>query len=135
MGAVRQYAKRGSLFLCSSTYEDVIFGRLKAIAGGNTITDLAGRPTPSYLGYPIVTSETMLSALTAQNDKVLLMFGNFNLSSSFGARRGITVQILRERYAEKLQIGVLGHERFDIVNHDLGSTTVKGPVAALLGTT
>ena len=135
MGAVRQYAKRGSLFLCSSTYEDVIFGRLKAIAGGNTITDLAGRPMPSYLGYPIVTSETMLSALTAQNDKVLLMFGNFNLSSSFGARRGITVQVLRERYAEKLQIGVLGHERFDIVNHDLGSTTVKGPVAALLGTT
>lgn len=135
MGSVRKYAKRGSVWICSSTYSEVIFGRLKQAAGGNTMTDLAGRPVPSYLGYPIIESETMLSALTAQNDKVLLMFGNFNLSSSFGARRGITVQILRERYAEKLQIGVLGSERFDIVNHDLGSTTVKGPVAALLGTT
>jgi HK97 family phage major capsid protein len=135
MGKVRAYAKRGAVWLCSSTAEDVIFGRLKAAAGGNTMTDLAGRPIPSYLGYPIITSESMLSAVDAQNDKVLCMFGNFNLSSSFGARRGITVQILRERYAEKLQVGVLGHERFDIVNHDLGTTSVKGPVAALLGTT
>ncbi len=135
MGSVRKYAKNGAVWLCSSTFEDVIFGRLKAAGGGNTMTDLAGRPIPSYLGYPIITSESMLSALTAQNDKVMVMFGNFSMSSSFGARRGITVQILRERYAEKLQIGVLGSERFDIVNHDLGTTSVKGPVAALLGTT
>ena len=41
--------------------------------------------------------------------------------------------LLRERYAEKLQIGVLSHERFQIVNHDVGTTSVKGPVAALKG--
>ena len=113
----------------------MIFGRLKAAAGGNTMTDLAGRPMPSYLGYPIVTSESMLSAVTAQNDKVMAMFGNFGMASSFGDRRGISVQVLRERYAEKLQIGIIGSERFDVVNHDLGTTTVKGPLAALLGTT
>lgn len=135
MGAVRKFAKKGAVWLVSSTFEDVIFGRLKAVAGGNTMADLGGRPVPSYLGYPIVTSESMLSALTAQNDKVFALFGNFGMSSSFGARRGITVQVLRERYAEKLQVGVLGHERFDIVNHDLGTTSVKGPVGALLGTT
>jgi HK97 family phage major capsid protein len=135
MGSVRQFAKAGSVWLCSSTFEDVIFGRLKAAAGGNTMTDLAGRPIPSYLGYPIITSEAMLSALTAQNDKVMLMFGNFAMASSFGDRRGIVVQVLRERYAEKLQIGIIGSERFDIVNHDLGTTSAKGPLAALLGTT
>jgi HK97 family phage major capsid protein len=135
MGAVRKFAKAGAVWLCSSTFEDVIFGRLKAAGGGNTITDLAGRPMPSYLGYPIITSESMLAAVTAQNDKVMALFGNFGMSSSFGDRRGITVEILRERYAEKLQIGIIASERFDIVNHDLGSTTVKGPVAALLGTT
>jgi hypothetical protein len=32
-----------------------------------------------------------------------------------------------------MQVGILGHERFHIVNHDLGSTSVKGPVAALKG--
>lgn len=135
MGSARKFAKAGAVWLCSSTFEDVIFGRLKAAAGGNTMTDLAGRPMPSYLGYPIVTSESMLSAVDAQNDKVMAMFGNFGMSSSFGDRRGITVQVLRERYAEKLQIGVIGSERFDVVNHDLGTTTVKGPVAALRGKT
>jgi hypothetical protein len=55
------------------------------------------------------------------------------MSSSFGDRRGIMVKILRERYAEKLQVGIRGHERFHIVNHDLGSTSVTGPVAALKG--
>ena len=41
--------------------------------------------------------------------------------------------MLRERYAERLQVGVLGHERFQIVNHDLGDANAKGPVGALKG--
>jgi hypothetical protein len=60
-------------------------------------------------------------------------YGDFSKSSSFGDRRGIMVQVLRERYAEKLQVGIRD-ERFHIVNHDVGTTTVKGPVAALYGT-
>jgi hypothetical protein len=43
------------------------------------------------------------------------------------------VEVLRERYAEKLQIGILSHERFHIINHDVGDSSNKGPVAALKG--
>jgi hypothetical protein len=46
-----------------------------------------------------------------------------------------------ERYAELGQIGVIATERFDLVVHDLGTTSTadvnggRGPIAALQGTT
>ena len=45
------------------------------------------------------------------------------------------LQVLRELYAANGQIGVLGFERFDIVNHDMGDNTNAGPVVALIGKT
>ena len=59
--------------------------------------------------------------------------GRYDLAASMGNRRGIEVQVLNERYAELGQLGIVATERFDLVVHDLGSTTVKGPVAALYG--
>ena len=43
--------------------------------------------------------------------------------------------MLRERYAEYRQLGVIGWERFDIVAHDLGNTSVAGPIVGLIGAT
>jgi HK97 family phage major capsid protein len=67
------------------------------------------------------------------SNKVMALFGDFGKACFLGDRRGITIEVLRERYAEKLQVGVLAHERFQVVNHDLGTASVKGPVAALKG--
>ena len=67
--------------------------------------------------------------------QALAAFGRFDLATSIGSRRGIEIQVLQERYAELGQLGIIGTERFDIVTHDLGSTTVKGPVAAVYGGT
>ena len=133
MGSVADYAGLNPVWLCSKLFDNVVFSRLKAAGGGNTITDLQGRPRPNFLGYDVYTSEIMPKVLTDLSDKVNALYGDFSLSSSFGDRRGIMIEVLRERYAEKLQVGILAHERFQIVNHDLGSTTAKGPVAALYG--
>lgn len=133
MGAVADFAGLNPVWLCSKLFDNVVLNRLKAAAGGNSMLTLEGRPRPQYLGYDVHTSEIMPKVLTDLSDKVNALFGDFSQSSTFGDRRGIMIEVLRERYAEKMQVGVLAHERFHIVNHDLGSTTVKGPVAALYG--
>jgi len=133
MGSVADWAGLNPVWVCSKMFANVTLNRLKATAGGNTLTTLEGRPKDQYLGYDVLTSEIMPKVLTTLVNKVNALFGDFTKSSSFADRRGLMVQVLRERYAEKLQVGVLSHERFDIVNHDLGSTTAKGPVAALYG--
>lgn len=134
MGALADFAGINPQWVCSKTFQHNVFTRLSLAAGGNNAVDLTtGRPRQQYQGYDVNTSELMSKVLTDVSDKAVALFGDFTQSSSFGDRRGIMIEVLRERYAEKLQIGVLAHERFHIVNHDVGTTTVKGPVAALYG--
>lgn len=134
MAGVAAYGLLGSKWLMSNTARELIIGRLKVAGGGNTIEDLSGGTGGKFLGYDVETSETMpAGAGTDYSSKVMFMFGRFDLASSFGSRRGITIQVLRERYAELGQLGVIGTERFDLVNHDLGSTSVKGPISAAYG--
>lgn len=125
---------RGPVWVCSKSFAESVIMRLKATAGGNNAGDLGAGAGYTYLGDSVFTTEILPKDPAADvSDTTVALYGDFGLSSSFGDRRGIMVEVLRERYAEKLQVGVLAHERFHIVNHDLGSTTVKGPVAALYG--
>ena len=134
MAYVASYAKPGAVWLMSETAKSQIIDRIAGAAGGNTVQTISGAVVPTYLGHRIVTSEAMPSgAGTDYSSTVLAMFGRFDMASSLGARRGIQVEVLRERYAELGQLGIVATERFDIVNHDLGSTSVKGPVSAAYG--
>lgn len=134
MGNVSQYAiGSGAKWLCSALAKSLVFNRLKAVAGGNSIQTLGQMPTDDFLGYPIVTSEVMPAVATTLNAKVMMVFGRFDMAASIGSRRGIEMQTLVERYAELGLIGVLCTERFDCNVHDLGTTTVKGPLAAAYG--
>jgi HK97 family phage major capsid protein len=140
MGNVAQYADTpGAVFVCSNLFKHGIFNRLKAIAGGNRLDVLGQSPDNSFLGYQIVTSEAMPKVTTTLLNKVMFLFGRFDLAASFGSRRGIEVQVLMERYAELGLIGVIASERFDIVVHDLGTTSSsdinggRGPISAAYG--
>lgn len=136
MGAVADFPGLNPSWVASKTFAENVFGRLKRVAGGNAGADLDRRYNYGYGGYPGDTSEVMpKGAATDYTNKVIALFGDFSMASSFADRRGIMVKVLRERYAEKLQVGIRSHERFQIVNHDLGDTTNKGPVAALYGGT
>ena len=134
MGGVAAYGKQGAKWLMSEAGKAVMVDRLKAAAGGNDQITLGGMTVPAYQGYEIVTSEAMPTDAAADyTNLVMAMFGRYDLAASMGNRRGIEVQVLNERYAELGQIGIVGTERFDLVVHDLGSTTAKGPVAAAYG--
>jgi HK97 family phage major capsid protein len=137
MGALPVYARANAKWYCSAAAKSTIFDRLATSLAGNNAATVAAGALPRYMGYPIVEGAAMPAGVdTDYNDAVMLWFGDMTLSSTFGDRRGITIQVSSDRYMEYDQIGVKATERFCIVNHDIGGTTgVRGPIVGLLGTT
>jgi len=136
MSVVPQYARPGAKWYCSQVAFDLVFSRLAAAAGGNTIQTISGAFSPAYLGYPIVTSQVFPAGpATDYNAAAMIAFGDLSKAATFGERRGITVSQTNDRYWDTDQIGLKATERIDITIHDMGDTTTAGPVAVLVGTT
>lgn len=135
MGRLPSYARVGATWLSSPTFDEMIFSRLMAAGGGNTTITLAGDITPAYLGKRREINEFMPSDSTADlTNLVAILYGNFKPACLIGDRRGIIIQVLREKYAEYNQIGVLGTERIDMnFRHAIGDSTKAGSVCALIG--
>lgn len=108
--------------------------RLLAATGGSNIADVqaGGKPQMGYLGYPFETDQTLPSALTDLSDTAIFLFGDLNAAVTMGERRGITIDVTRDRYWELRQIGIMGWERIDINVHDIGDATNAGPLVALM---
>jgi HK97 family phage major capsid protein len=134
MAALPQYAKMNAKFYCSSVFVELVFNRLKAQAGGNTVQTLGGAPGDNYLGYPIVVSQVLPAGPSTDYDALpMVLFGDLTKSSALGDRRQVRVFPSEHRYMDTDQIGIRGTERFDIVHHDLGDGTTAGPMVALTG--
>lgn len=134
MAALPEYARMNAKFYCSSVANELVFGRLKSAAGGNNVQTLQGTLGNNYLGYPIEISQVLPNGpSTDYNGLPMLYFGDLSKSSSLGDRRQVRVFPSQHRYMDLDQIGILGTERIDIVNHDLGTTSTAGPIVALVG--
>jgi HK97 family phage major capsid protein len=137
VAALPEYARPNAKFYCSGVADAVIFGALQMAAGGNSAENLASGWTRRFYGFPVVVSQVCPSVLTATyyNNKVMVILGDLSMSSTLGNRRDIRIEILSELYASNDQIGIKGTQRFDIVNHNVGTTSVAGPVVGLVGCT
>ncbi len=134
-GALPDFAGIMPKWYTSKRGKALVFDALKAAAGGNTVLTLEGKPRDEWLGEDIVKSQVMPKVTTALNNLAMLVYGDLRQGSTFGDRRGFAVQILRERYAEYRQIGIIGWQRFDINVHGLGDNTNAGPIVGLIGNT
>jgi len=135
MSKLPAYARMNAKFYCSSVAKSLVFDRLKAVAGGNSVTTLEGRPVDSYLGSPIVVSEVLPTSTGNLNNLPMLFYGDLSLAATMGERRGITVSRDESLYFLTDQIALKATERVDIVVHDLGNTTTAGPIVGLIGFT
>jgi HK97 family phage major capsid protein len=136
MGRLPEYARAGAAWYLSNTARDMILTRLSMSAGGNTVETLRSGAGENFMGYPTRPSPVLpAGATTDYNDKVIVLFGNLSLSSAFGARRGVMIDIDSSRFIEYREIYFQATERFDIVNHHVGTATEAGPIVGLLGTT
>jgi HK97 family phage major capsid protein len=134
MAKLPKYAESGAKWYCSQPAWAMVFQRLIAAAGGNSIGDLTGgKPTRSYLGYPVMIDQTLPTSLGDLSDVAMLFFGDLSKAVTMGERRGIMVKTSEERYFEYDQIAIQATERVDINVHDIGDTSTAGPIIGLIG--
>lgn len=129
MALLPYYALPGAKFYCSQYAFALMFERLVAAAGGNSIATLNGEVQYRYLGVPIVISQKMPS--TTPTGTIGLYYGDLAKAAAMGERRQVNIMRSEHRYFDTDQIGLLGTERVDINVHDVGSTTVAGPIVAM----
>jgi len=135
MAVIPKYARAGSKWYCSQTAFDLVFQRIAAAAGGNTQSTLGPGFGAQYLGYMIVISEDFTSSTSAINGTTMLAFGNLAQATTMGERRGMSISRTDERYWDTDEIGIKAIERIDIAAHEIGTSSVGGPFAALVGNT
>lgn len=142
MALLPQYADtpNAKLYMHKGTWH-AGFERLLATNGGTSGIERAnGFAQPTFLGYPVVFSQTlpnMASSAGLSADGIVAFFGDLSLAASFGDRRQTTIQISEHATVgggsvfEQDELAVRGTERFDINVHDIGSSTESGPIVGL----
>ena len=133
LGQIPQYAIQGgnAKWYISRVGYYASMARLMDAAGGNTKDHLAAGSGLQFLGIPVVISQVCNTTTAAQINTVVCVLGDMRMAASFGDRRQLTMLTSEHRYMELGQIGIRVTERFDIVIHDLGNTTVAGPIIGL----
>jgi len=136
MAACPEYAIPNAKFYCSSQFNQMVFQRLKAAGGGNTITNLEGPVKNYFLGHEVVVTASMPAGLaTNYNNVCICLFGDLNMAAMMGSRRAIMVKRSEEYKFAEDQIALKATERIDINVHSLGDTSVAGPIVGLVGFT
>jgi HK97 family phage major capsid protein len=130
IGILPQYAIGNAKWYMSQQAFYTIVATITAGAGGNRLDVLTQGIERRLLGFPVVIAQKLPIA-TPGSGKIMLLFGDLTKSSMMGERRGVTIKRSDHRYFENDQIGLLGTERFDVNNHDLGDTSVAGPLVGM----
>lgn len=106
--------------------------RLADAAGGNTASIIEGRRVLSFLGYEVELVQPMNKVLTAQTStNGLCYFGDLAMAAKFGSRKEIDVKQSEHFKFQTDQLVIRGIERFAINVHDVGDTSVAGPLIML----
>lgn len=124
---------------CSKPFWSQVMVRLNRATGGATMAEFEGRPRMVYAGYPVNwTSGTSAMPVADANSQIACLFGDMELSSSFGDRAGIMIATTNvgtvgdASMFDTDSFAIRGIERFDINNHSLGTATVAGPVVGII---
>lgn len=129
------YARRNAAWYISPAGYGASMLRLAMSAGGVTSANIEGGFGNSFLGFPVRLVHSMESSLTGTSGAVLALFGDLSQAATFGERRAVSIRTASERYIEYDQTLTFATTRVAMNVHDLGSTTVAGPIVALKGTT
>ena len=105
--------------------------RLMMAASGNNQADVAGGANLQFLGFPVVLVHPMESRLSGTASEIACLFGDLSQAATMGFRREISVKTDASRFIEFDQLLTFATARMASVAHDLGSTTVAGPIVAL----
>lgn len=127
------YAQQNAKWYISKAGFSASMERLMAAGGGNTWQSLAdGRNVPRFLGYDVVFTQVMNSALTSNTGVAgAVFFGDLKQGVKLGSRRGLAIDTSKDFYFDTDQIAIKGTERFDVVAHEIGTSTAAGSIIGL----
>jgi HK97 family phage major capsid protein len=131
VGRLPLFARRQAKWYVSAAGYGASMLRLAMAANGNNQADLASGTGLNWLGFPVVLVHSLTSDLTSTGGKVACLFGDLAQAATFGERRAVSIKTASERYIEYDQTLTFATTRNAMVVHDLGSTTVAGPIVAL----
>jgi HK97 family phage major capsid protein len=106
--------------------------RLANVSGGATSTEIQNGVMRSFLGYEVVVSQVLTSALTGTSAARACYFGNLADGVIFGSRRGITLAVDNSLGFLTDTINIRATQRFDIVVHDRGTASASGGIVGLV---
>jgi HK97 family phage major capsid protein len=131
MSRLPLFARRSAKWYISPAGYGASMLRLMMASNGNDAADVAGGAGLQFLGFPVVLVHSLTSDLTGTGSKVACLFGDLSQAATFGERRAVSIRTASERYIEFDQTLTFATTRNAMVVHDLGSTTVAGPIVAL----
>jgi len=131
IGRLPLYARQGAEWYISPAGFAASMARLRYAAGGNTVEQIGGGVSETFLGFKANLVHVMDTTLGADAGKIKVLFGNLGLSSIYARRRDFSVRMYDQVYATTDQLLLQGTMRFDIVHHTLGDNSLAGPVIAL----
>ena len=132
VGACKMYSGIQPRWYISNAGWSASMQRLANAAGGVTMAELAGGMSRSFLGYPVVVSQVLNSALTGTTGTRACYFGDLTMGSYLGTRRGISIALDSSRYFELDQVAIKATQRFDINVHDRGTASASGGIIGLV---
>jgi HK97 family phage major capsid protein len=107
--------------------------RLMTSAGGNTIPLVEGGANrPQFLGFPVVFNLSTVQSLAVQTDQTrICYFGDMGMSTMFGDRRGMTLDIDESLYFASDALAIRGTMRYDINVHSRGDASNPGAMVCI----
>jgi HK97 family phage major capsid protein len=130
MGYLPQFALPNAKFYCSQTFFSSVFLQLAGTGGGNTLRTIADGMGYQFLGRPVVISQK-LPTTASVTGSLVAYYGDLEKAAMFADKRQVTIKRSNERHFDTDQVGIAGKERFDIVVHDVGTSSIIGPLVAL----
>jgi HK97 family phage major capsid protein len=131
IGLLPQYADTPNVrWLCHRTFWAQVMCKLAYAAGGVSKADVASAGDKTFLGYPVTISQKFPSTDTAS--VVYCTLGDHSLAGTFGNRRSTDIAFSVDFKFQTDEIAVRSTTRWDAVWHDLGTSTVAGPVVGLM---
>jgi HK97 family phage major capsid protein len=131
IGKRKMYANSSPVWFISQNGWANSMLRLAMAAGANTGMSIADGMPLQFMGYPVVISQVLPSALTSTGSTIACYFGDLAQAAILGRRRGLSIQADSSYYFNQDAIAIRSTQRFDINVHDCGGASAAGGLIAL----
>lgn len=135
--ALPEFTGMEPAWYCHKSVWGTAMAPLMRAAGGNTMSNIAGRAEREFMGYPVRVTNALHKTPTA--NQPICFFGDLSMSSTLGTRRGMSFAQSREGdHFTNDTIGLKCTQRIAIQNHDVGQAALAASgdqmaVAAMAG--